>query len=87
MHIYSSLNKRIKNVYININTLPEPGLNTIRYMDPHINIAKQANNDAQIIDREKIEKTYSMRSIGRDTYNKTIEVASIMNKKLMKIKP
>ncbi len=81
IHIYIGREGGLKGVYININTPAEPGENMIRYIDLSIDVA-YSNGEARIIDREELEKTYSMGAISEKTYKKALETAENMRLKI-----
>jgi len=72
-HKYYSKNGELKGIYININTPPEVGLDTIKYLDLEVDIVRTPSQKPQVIDKELLEKHLNHGIITKQLYEKIEE--------------
>ncbi len=81
VHAYFNKDKKLKGVYVNINTPIEPVRGGIYYIDLYIDIVKRPNEDVRIIDFEEFERLKNMNAICEDFYNKILKIVDDIHEK------
>lgn len=75
IHEYYTRDGDLIGVYANINTPPEIGGSTVKYLDLLIDVVKRVGKPAEIIDRDELEEFYSRGLIGEPLYRKALQTA------------
>lgn len=82
IHEYYRADGKLLGVYANVNSPPELNSRGIRYMDLYIDVVKKAGDEPRIIDREYLEKVYAEGVITKALYEKALEEARELYRKL-----
>ncbi|MEB3806234.1 MAG: DUF402 domain-containing protein [Desulfurococcales archaeon] len=87
VHEYYSGSGNLLGVYANINTPVEFGPGRIKYFDLYIDVVKRPGGEARVIDREELDHAYSSGLITRSLYEKALETAEYMARRLSSTYP
>ncbi len=82
IHEYISADGRLKGVYANINTPPEVGLGRVKYLDLYVDVVKRPGSPAEIVDIEELTSAYEAGNITRELYERAVEEAERLERKL-----
>lgn len=74
-HIYYSPKGSLKGIYVNVNTPPEPGEGSLRYLDLHIDVTLIPDAAPRVVDREKLEASHASGRVGEPLYKRALETA------------
>ncbi len=87
VHEYYSRDGKLLGVYVNINTPPEIGFKSIRYLDLYIDVVKKPGGEPELKDLGDLEKALQESLITRDLYEKALEEARRLAKRLLQHYP
>ncbi len=77
VHAYFSRDRRLKGIYVNVNTEVEPAKKGVMYVDLLVDVVKRADSDeVKVIDREELEQAYARGIISETLYRKALDTVS-----------
>ncbi len=82
VHAYFSRDKKLKGVYINVNTPIEPVKDGIYYIDLYIDIVRKYNEEPRIVDQDEFEKLRSCSIISEQFYTKIMNIVKDIYEKI-----
>lgn len=87
IHEYYTAEGKLLGVYVNINTPPEIGFKAIRYLDLYIDVVKKPGREPEVKDLEELEKAYQEGLIGRSLYERAVEEAKKVARRITSTYP
>ncbi len=85
IHEYYSKDGRLLGVYANINTPPEVGFKSIRYLDLYVDLVKKPGGDPELKDVNELEKALQEGLITRELYEKALEEVESLARRLLQV--
>ncbi|MEM1939045.1 MAG: DUF402 domain-containing protein [Acidilobaceae archaeon] len=82
IHEYYSREGKLLGVYVNINTPPEVSFKGIRYLDLYIDIVKRVSSEPELVDLRELEEAYNVGLISSGLYEKALDEAKKIIKKI-----
>ncbi|MEM0497708.1 MAG: DUF402 domain-containing protein, partial [Acidilobaceae archaeon] len=73
---------KLLGVYVNINTPPEVSFKGIRYLDLYIDIVKRVSSEPELVDLRELEEAYNVGLISSGLYEKALDEAKKIIKKI-----
>ncbi|MEM4426165.1 MAG: DUF402 domain-containing protein [Acidilobaceae archaeon] len=85
VHEYYKADGKLLGVYANVNSPPELSNKGIKYVDFYVDVVKRAGEEPKIIDKEALEEAYTKGLITRAIYERVLEEAEKLYKKLRNV--
>ncbi len=87
IHEYYSKDGKLLGVYANINTPPEIGFKSIRYLDLYVDVVKKPGKDPELKDLEDLEKALRDGLITSELYERALKEVENLARKLPNLYP
>jgi len=87
VHEYYSREGKLLGVYININTPAEIGFKSIRYLDLYVDVVKKPGEEPEVKDVEELERALQENLVTKDLYEKAVEEAKKIARKISHLYP
>ncbi len=87
VHEYLDKSGRLLGVYANVNTPVEVGHGRAKYFDLYIDVVKKPGEEPRIVDREQLEEARRQGLVSGELYEKALEVAEYLARRLASTYP